>query len=153
MFKKIEYFLYRLFYIKNILMSFQQEDAHNSTTAVVLLAAAYHNDEWLPGYRSSNGLTPRFKELDGIQFNINCEWDELHPLWQQEQLKTFQQYVDIYDASLSLRDMSEKVHELWMKLNSWQKEYNPELFVSYDDLPREQQEKDEKVVAILQANL
>lgn len=109
------------------------------------LAAKYHM-KWLLDWRAKNGYTERMKTLNGVSFNINVNWEEMHHLWKEEQLKVFNQYVDIYNDMLTEDEMASNIHEKWMELNSWQRESSPHLFVSFNELDSDEKEKDLEIV-------
>lgn len=120
--------------------------------AIDALASSFH-EKWLNDYREKNSDTPRIKEISGFTFNINVPWNELNELWKNEQREIFTQYIEIYNPNLSIDEMAEQIHQLWMKLNSWQQSSSPHLFVPYNNLSDDEKEKDRNVVRIIKLHL
>ena len=107
-----------------------------------ILAAESHS-EWLNTYRQNNGNMERIKSINGEEFNINVEWNNLHPFWQKEQMKIFIAYLNAWKNYYDIEEYSAIIHDIWLQFNSW---CDDSLKVPYEMLCEEEKEKD-RVVA------
>ena len=113
------------------------------------LAAKSHT-QWL-NKRQIITKEPRHKVVDGEKINIAVPWPKLHPAWKQQQLVLAQDYVDALYDTRDIEESAAAVHRVWMEQNkASQDDPNQQhLFVSYDDLPEFEKEKDRQVARII----
>ena len=113
------------------------------------LAAKSHM-QWL-NKRQIITKEPRHKVVDGEKINIAVPWHKLHPVWKQQQLALAQDYVDALHATRDIEDSAATVHRVWMEQNKASQDdpKQQHLFVSYDDLPDIEKEKDRQVARII----
>lgn len=79
--------------------------------------------------------------------NIAVPWDKLDETWQKDQMKTFTEYAELVSSCCT--NLPEAIHNIWMKNNSWEKEYKPHLFVPYEELSDDEKNKDIDIVNII----
>ena len=81
--------------------------------------------------------------------NIVTDWNNLDESWKKEQYHIFEKYAELLNETSDQKELSKLVHNVWMELNSWEKDHRPNLFKPYDELSPEEQQKDIDVVNIL----
>lgn len=111
-------------------------------TIATTMASESHT-EWLNNYRKNNGNMERIKSINSEEFNINVEWNDLHYLWQSEQMKIFIAYLNAWKNDYDIEEYSAIIHEIWLQFNSW---CDDSLKVPYEMLSDDEKEKD-RVVA------
>lgn len=130
------------------------------------------NSERLRPSKDKTGLIDQewFKqqELNGAVFpvddngnklvNTNVHYSDLPPSWQNANIEAasfvskevasdYNQGLDITKDAY-IEEFASKIHDNWMKDNSWQQEINPELFVPYQELPEIEKAKDRNQVLL-----
>lgn len=95
----------------------------------------------------------------------NCSFEQLPSNWQYENLEAARVAIEqVYDKTMAgeqimpeeLEQMAAKIHEEWLKRNSWVYDSNfgdPKLAVPYEQLSKEEQDKDKAQVGPAQAKV
>ena len=151
----------------------------NDETIKTALAYALGSDlheAWRAPRKLEDGTyAPRIKKSKDEAWNTlhgtdevdiaNCSFDQLPTNWQYENLEAARVAIEqVYDKTMAneeitpieLEQMGENIHEEWLKRNSWVFDSNngdPKLAVSYDQLSKEEQDKDKAQVGPAQAKV
>ena len=95
----------------------------------------------------------------------NCSFDQLPSNWQYENLEAARVAIEqVYDKTMSgepityeeLEQMGANIHEEWLKRNDWVFDHNygdPKLAVPYEQLSKEEQDKDKAQIGPAQAKV
>lgn len=116
------------------------------TTSLVEILAKNAHEIWLAN-QPADRVSIKFGH------NIVTPWDTLDISWKEEQFKIFERYAKLVQTTIDCEKLPEMVHNVWMELNSWEKDYRPHLFKPYDELSDDEKEKDNVVVNILRSHL
>jgi hypothetical protein len=87
---------------------------------------------------------------DGTEGDINVPFNQLHPTWQAENLEAGEGALySVVGCAHDLAKAAVFIHKFWCSRNPKQ-EHNAHLHVPYEDLPREEQLKDEQQALLMQ---
>lgn len=147
------------------------------------LGSDLHEAWRAPRKRVDGTYEPRLKKSKDEQWNIahntdevdiaNCSFEQLPSNWQYENLEAARVAIElVYDKTVAgeeftqeeIQKMAATIHDEWLKRNDWvfNPEYgDPKLAVPYEELSKEEQDKDiaqlapaqAKVVAFLKGSL
>jgi len=134
------------------------------------------HEKWREGFIGSNGVNAkRLKPIPGnispltkgkgfemadhkgnwtLHQNINQPAEDIYPdLNHQLNGAAAVHYEKILESTAinSIEDieyLASQFHEIWMNINSWQKESNPQLFVAYEELTADEKLKDLQQVSL-----
>jgi len=133
------------------------------------------HEKWRSDYMSTKGNTPRFKPIPGnysyedltskgykglsmidnvLNQDINQPASDIFPdLNYKLNGAAAVHYEKILESASinSIEDielLASKFHDIWMQVNSWQKDSAPQLFVSYEALTPDEKLKDIQQVAL-----
>lgn len=112
-------------------------------------------------WRTSRKLKNVSDEVD----IANYSFEQLPPNWQYENLEAAKVAIEqVYDKTIAsepitpeeLEQMGAKIHEEWLKRNPWAydtKYGDPKLAVPYEQLSKEEQDKDKAQIGLAQAKV
>ena len=130
------------------------------------LGSDLHEAWRAPRKKEDGTFEPRIKKSKDEVWNAshgtdevdiaNCSFEELPSNWQYENLEAARVAIElVYDKTMAsepitseeLEQMGATIHEEWLKRNSWVYDPNygdPKLAVPYDQLSKEEQDKDKE---------
>lgn len=134
------------------------------------------HEAWRATRKRENGtFEPRMKKSKDEEWNekhgtddvdiANCSFEELPSNWQYENLEAARVAIGlVYDKTMSneqitpeeLEEMASTIHDKWLDRNSWVFDPNygvPELAVPYEELSKEEQDKDKAQIGPAQAKV
>ncbi len=134
------------------------------------------HEAWRTPRKLEDGtFEPRIKKSKDAAWNeshgtdevdiANCSFEQLPSNWQYENLEAAKVAIEqVYDKTMAgepimpaeLEQMGANIHEEWLKRNSWVYDPNygdPKLAVPYEQLSKEEQEKDKAQVGPAQAKV
>ena len=139
------------------------------------LGSDLHEAWRAPRKKEDGTFEPRIKKSKDEAWNArhgtdevdiaNCSFEELPSNWQYENLEAARVAIElVYDKTMAgepitpeeLEQMASTIHEEWLKRNSWVYDPNngdPKLAVPYDQLSKEEQDKDKAQVGPAQAKV
>ena len=139
------------------------------------LGSDLHEAWRAPRKKEDGTFEPRIKKSKDEVWNAshgtdevdiaNCSFEELPSNWQYENLEAARVAIElVYDKTMAsepitseeLEQMGATIHEEWLKRNSWVYDPNygdPKLAVPYDQLSKEEQDKDKAQVGPAQAKV
>ena len=123
------------------------------------------HEAWRATRKKDDGtFEPRIKKSKDEAWNAshgtdevdiaNCSFEELPSNWQYENLEAARVAIEqVYDKTMAeehitseeLEQMGSNIHDEWLKRNSWvydPKDGDPKLAVPYEQLSKEEQDKD-----------
>ncbi len=113
--------------------------------------------EWFTE-RESIGIEFATDENGNKLINTNVHYEDLPPSWQNANIgaATFVAEGVVGDFNNGedvttddyIENYASKIHDKWMEDNDWAKDYNPELFVDYNELPESEKKKDRDQVLL-----
>lgn len=106
--------------------------------------AAELHESWRTGLDAPQ--LPRTEMLQGIECNMNVEWNELHVL---AKLRKLDDVVDAYNSLIVETDTQkclDYLHDMWMRRTP-RTEENANLHVPYAQLPTEKKEQYQEILS------
>ena len=139
------------------------------------LGADLHEAWRAPRKKEDGTFEPRIKKSKDDAWNAshgtdevdiaNCTFEQLPSNWQYENLEAARVAIElVYDKTMSgeyftpeeIEQMASTIHEEWLKRNEWvfHPEYgDPKLAVPYEQLSKEEQDKDKAQLGPAQAKV
>lgn len=139
------------------------------------LGSDLHEAWRAPRKREDGTFEPRMKKSKDEAWNAshgtddvdiaNCSFEELPSNWQYENLEAARVAIElVYEKTMAnepitpeeLEQMAATIHEEWLKRNSWVYDPNygdPKLAVPYEQLSKEEQDKDKAQIGPAQAKV
>lgn len=139
------------------------------------LGSDLHEAWRAPRKKEDGTFEPRMKKSKDEAWNAlhgtdevdiaNCSFEQLPSNWQYENLEAARVAIElVYDKTVAgeqitpeeLEQMASTIHEEWLKRNSWVYDPNygdPKLAVPYEQLSKEEQDKDKAQIGPAQAKV